>query len=415
MSTQHHRRQRIVAGLDLGTSKIAVLIGSIRENEEGVDVIGVGVAPSTGIRQGVVVNIEATTEAIRKARLEAELMAGVEIDNVWLGVSGNHIQSFDSKGMIAIKNKEVNQDDVARVLETAKSVNVPNEREVLHVLPREFIIDEQQGVADPIGMTGVRLEASVHIITGSQTALQNSIKCCEKSGLKINGLVLQSLASSLAVLSPDEKNLGVALVDIGGGHVELLCFDQGAASFTGMVPVGGNHFTHDVAVGLRTPQVSAEKIKQQYGCAMSEMVSDDESIEVEGVGGRKSRSVRRKYLCEVIEPRAEETLALIKNALEKEGLIDRLGSGVVITGGASQLDGLVELGEFVFDIPVRLGAPANTGGLKDAVRSPAFATSFGLLLYGLEQERARHSEKSDEMGIFKGISRRLKGLLGGAL
>ncbi len=413
MSTSHQKKHKIIAGLDLGTTKVSILIGSVKD--DGVNIIGVGEAPSTGIRQGDVVNIEATMESIRKARLEAELMAGVEIQDVWLGVSGNHIESFDSKGMIAIKNQEVTSEDVDRVLETAKTVNVPQEREVLHVLPREYIIDDQTGVADPVGMTGVRLEASVHIITGSQTALQNSIKCCEKADLKVNGLVLKSLASSLSVLSPDERNLGVAVVDMGGGSCEILCFDQGAACFTTMVPVGGNHFTHDVAVGLRTPQSSAESIKRKYGCAISEMVDENESIDVEGVGGRRSRSVQRKYLCEVIEPRAEETLFLIKKAMMKDQLLTRLGSGVVLTGGASQLNGLIELGEFVFDVPVRMGLPTKTSGLRDAVRSPSFSTAFGLILYGLEQERARHTEKSSDKGLFAGVSKRIKNLLSGAL
>lgn len=404
----------VLAGVDIGSTKVCFVIGTV--NPEGkIEVAGVGTAPNTGIRQGVVVNIEATTESIRKAKEEAELMSGYSVDEVWAGVSGLHIKSFDSRGMVAIKNKEVAQADIDRVIEAAKAIAVPADRTVLHVLPRDYKVDGQDGIIDPIGMSGVRLEASVHIVTGGQTALNNTVKCVERAGLKIAGLVLEQLASALAVLSADEKNLGVGVVDMGGGTCNLLYFVNGSVAQSSVIPVGGQHFTHDVAVGLRTPQVAAEGLKKKYGCALASLINDAETIEVEGVGGRNSRVMPRKELADVIEARAEETLSLIANDIRLSGLMPMLGSGIVLTGGASQLEGLTEMGEFIFDIPVRRGLPNQVGGLTDVVRSGEFATAVGLLMYGLQKRKNLTQHQTGEVNIgqsFDGISKRIKDIFG---
>lgn len=379
----------VLAGLDIGSTKVTVVIGTVGADNL-LQIVGVGTAPNPGIRQGMVVNIEATTEAIKRAREEAELMSGYKIQEVWLGVSGGHIRSFDSKGMVAIKNKEVQSSDVERVIEAAKAVAVPNDRTVLHVIPRDYKVDGHDGILDPIGMAGIRLEASVHIVTGSQTALANNSKCLEKAGLKCAGLVLEPIAAAMATLSDDERALGVCVVDIGGGSCNLVYYVNGSVAHTSLIPVGGQHFSHDIAIGLRTPQSSAEELKKKYGAAMLSLVSDDETIEVEGVGGRKARTVLRRDLVEVIEPRAEETLQLIQQDLRLSGLIPLIGSGVVLTGGASQMEGLLEMAEFIFDVPVRKGIPGKVGGLTEVVRSASFSTAVGLLLFG--QSKKRYTE-----------------------
>lgn len=408
----------VLAGLDIGTTKVTLVIGLVQFNEKSephIEVVGVGTAPNAGVRQGVVVNIEATTESIRKAREEAELMAGYQVQDVWVGVSGTHIRSFDSKGMVAIKNKEVGPQDIERVIEAAKAVAVPADRSVLHVLPREYKVDGQDGILDPIGMSGVRLEANVHIVTAAQTAMTNVVKCTEKAGLRIAGFVLESLAASMSVLSEDEKSLGVCLVDIGGGISSSLYITNGSVASCSVIPVGGQHFSHDVAVGLRTPQVSAEDIKKKYGCALASLISENETIEVEGVGGRKSRTVLRKDLAEVLEPRAEELLQLLHNDIRMSGLMAMLGSGVVFTGGGSLLEGLVEMGEFVFDIPVRKGSPGKVGGLSEVVQSPASATAVGLLLYGLKQQKnlKPQTERDDLLtDTFQQLSHKVRQLFG---
>lgn len=425
------KKQHLIAGLDIGTTKVSVVIGTVNSNpsaaagsgpEFTLDIVGMGTAPNTGYRQGVVVNVEATIEAITKARDEAELMSGYSIEEVYVSVGGTNVKSFDSRGMIAIRNKEVKQDDIERVIEAAKAVAVPSDREVLHVLPREFKIDEQAGIFDPIGMSGVRLEASVHIVTAGQTALQNILKCTEKSGLRVRGLVLQQLASSLAILSEDEKKLGVSVVDMGGGTCDIISYVGGSVAFTSTIPIGGQHFTQDIAMGLRTPQTSAEKVKRKFGCAIADLVDENETIEVEGVGGRKPRALLRRDLCEVIEPRAEETMALIWAEIKKSGLANQIGSGLVLTGGACQLEGLMEMGEFISDIPVRRGTPEQVGGLTDVVRSPECATVVGLLIYGLEnmsvQEKQRLTAQTADAGlhdVMSGWAQRMKDFFGGAL
>lgn len=377
----------MIAGLDIGTTKVTCAVG--RFENDRLDIIGVGTAPNSGVRHGVVVNIDSTTDAIVKAKEEAELMAGQRIEHVWLAVGGQHIQSFSSSGMVAIRGKEVKQEDVDRVIEAAKAVAIPQDRQVLHVLPQDFRIDGQAGIFDPIGMMGVRLEASVFIITGSNSVIQNAVKCAERAGLKVLGLTLQQLASANAVLSADEKNLGVTVVDIGGGTCDLITFYQGSVIHTGLLPVGGQNFTQDVAVGLKTTQTHGETLKRKFGCALPEMVTEDEAIEVESVGGRKPRTLMRRDLCEVLEARAEETLELIHHELEQKNLIGKLGSGVVLTGGGSLLHGLVEMGDFVLDVPVRRGWPEKVGGLVDVAKQPSCATVVGVMLYGLSQEKDR--------------------------
>lgn len=433
------QKQHIVAGLDIGTTKVSLVIGTINSVAAGivagpgggpefspdkftVDIIGLGSASNTGLRQGVVVNVEATIEAIAKAREEAELMSGHSIEEVYVAVGGSHVKSFDSRGMIAIRNKEVKSEDIQRVIEAAKAVAVPADREVLHVLPREFKIDEQAGIFDPIGMSGVRLEANVHIVTAGQTALQNIVKCAEKAGLRVRGLVLQQLASSLAVLSEDEKKLGAAVVDMGGGTCDLIVYVAGSVAFTTAIPVGGQHFTQDIAMGLRTPQTAAEIVKKKHGCAIADLVGENETIEVEGVGGRKPRALLRRNLCEVIEPRAEETMALIWHELRKSGLVNQIGSGIVLTGGACQLDGLMEMGEFISDIPVRRGVPERVGGLTDVVRSPEFSTAVGLMIYGLDnlttQEKQRLTNQTADAAfsdVVTGWAQKVRDFFGGAL
>lgn len=401
--SERPRSDRIVAALDIGTTKVCLAIGVVSEPTEEsqknpkaiappkVNVIGVGTIPSFGMRKGMVVNIDATTDAIMKAREEAELMAGVKITEVTVGISGSHIKSFDSKGMVAIRHQEVTEQDIQRVIEAAKAIAVPSDREVLHVLPREFKIDDQGGIHDPIGMSGIRLEANVHIVTGGKSALQNSIKCAEKAGLRVKGMVLEQLAASRVCLSADEKDLGVALVDMGGGTCDLVLYVQGAVAYTAVIPVGGMHLTNDIAVGLRTPQSTAEEIKKKYGCALSSLVSPEETIEVEGVGGRTERTIMRRLLCDVIEPRIEETLNFVHNEIQRSGFAKLLGAGVVLTGGASQLDGATELGDFVFDMPTRSGRPTNFGGLTDVVSSAAHSTVLGILDFAAENSQPAHT------------------------
>lgn len=383
-------RTRTIAALDIGTTKVTCAIAKV--TDESLDVIGVGTVENSGMRQGVVVNIEATAEAICKAKEEAELMSGVEINRVWLAVGGTHIESFDSQGMVAIRNKEVSEEDIERVIEAAKAVAIPSDRQVLHVLPKEFKIDGQNGIHDPIGMSGVRLECSVHIITGSNSAIQNAIKCTQKAQLIVSGLVLQQLASAMAVVSADEKNLGCCVVDMGGGTCDLITFSQGSVTHTGVIAVGGQNFTHDVAMGLRTTQQNAENLKRTHGSVLVEALSSEESIEVESVGGRASRTISRKDLCDVLEARAEETLELVRNELQQKNLVGKLGSGVILTGGASMLQGLVEMGDFAFDVPVRRGVPRKIGGLTDIVKCASNATVVGVLFYGRDQEKERFSQ-----------------------
>lgn len=390
----------VLASLDIGSSAVKLVMSHVtlnEKNETKIEVTGVGLVPNSGIKQGVVVNIEATTECIRRAKEEAELMSGSKVSEVWVSVSGSHIQSFDSKGMVAVKNKEVNQQDIDRVIEAAKAIMIPADRTVMHVLPREFKIDQQDGITDPIGMMGVRLEANVHIVTASQSAISNLTKCIEKAGLRVAGIVMDQVAITKSVVSSDEKNLGVCIADIGGGATKMVYLINGSVAHTSMVPVGGSHFTHDVAVGLRTPQVSAEILKKKHGCALATLVDEAETIEVDGVGGRKSRTVPRKELAHILEARAEEVLNMIAHDIKMSGLQPLLGSGLVITGGSSQLDGMVEMGEFIFDLPLRRGYPALVGGLKDVVKGGEFATAIGLLFHALEMKKEHYVQQTQDL------------------
>lgn len=377
-------KKDIVVGLDIGTTKICCIVGEIIEPGPSpiIDIVGIGTAPSTGLRKGVVVNIDSTVESITKAVEEAELMAGVEISAVYAGIAGGHIKSFNSTGVVAIKDKEISNHDVQRVIDAAKAVAIPMDREVIHIIPQEYIVDDQDGIRDPVGMSGVRLEAKVHIVTGAVSSAQNIVKCANKSGLNVAEICLQPLASAEATLSSDEKELGVVLVDIGGGTSDIAVFKEGAIVYTGVLAIGGNHVTNDIAVGLRTPQHEAEKIKIKHGCSLAALVKPDETIEVPGVGGRKPRVVPRRLLSEIIEPRMHETFMLIQNELAKSGYQDLVSAGIVITGGATLLEGIVEMAENIFEMPVKRGIPMGVGGLRDVVQSPRFATGVGLLRYG---------------------------------
>jgi cell division protein FtsA len=377
-------KKDFVVGLDIGTTKICCIVGEVAEGGPNpvIDIVGIGTAPSSGLRKGVVVNIDATVESITKAVEEAELMAGIEIGSVYTGIAGGHIKSFNSTGIVAIKDREVTEQDVQRVIDAAKAVAIPLDREVIHIIPQEYMINGQDGIRDPIGMSGVRLESKVHIVTGAVSSAQNIIKCANKAGLNVAEICLEPIASAEAVLSSDEKELGVVLVDIGGGTSDIAIFKDGAIVHTGVLAIGGNHLTNDISVGLRTPMNEAEAIKIKYGCAMASLVSPDDTVEVPGVGGRKARVVSRRLLAEIIEPRVEEIFSLIHREVMKSGFQNALAGGYVITGGSTLLEGMPELAEMIFEMPVKRGLPQNVGGLRDVVNSPKFATGVGLLKYG---------------------------------
>jgi cell division protein FtsA len=399
------KRENLVVGLDIGTTKICAIVGAL--TDEGLDVVGIGTSPSRGLRKGVVINIESTVNAIRKALQEAELMAGCEIKSVFAGIAGGHIKGINSQGVIAIKNREVTNEDVRRVIDAAKALAIPMDREVIHILPQEFIIDDQDGIKEPLGMSGVRLEARVHIVTGAVASAQNIIKSCNKAGVDVGDIVLEQLASSEAVLTHDEKDLGVALVDIGGGTTDIAIFVDGAIKHTSVLSLGGNHLTNDIAVGLRTPTAEAEKIKQISGCCLSSMVGKDETIEVPSVGGREPRILSRQLLAEILEPRVEEIFTLVNREIVKSGYEDLIASGVVITGGSAILPGMPELAEQIFDLPVRRGQPTNIGGLTDVVNSPIYATGVGLVKYGSRNMQTRNFVIGQE-NLFDRVARRMK-------
>ncbi len=380
--------KKLVVGLDIGTSKIVAIVAELKP-EGGFEIIGMGSHPSRGLKKGVVVNIETTVNAIQRALEEAELMADCKIREVYTGIAGNHIKSFNSQGMVAIKDKEVAQMDIDRVIETAKAVQIPNDQQILHVLNQEFIIDGQEDVREPLGMSGVRLEVKVHIVTGAVSAAQNIIKCVRRCGLEVNDLVLQPLASSVAVLSDDEKDLGVCLVDIGGGTTDMAVFTHGAIRHTAVIPIAGDQITNDIAMALRTPTKDAEDIKQRFGCALSQLADPQEMVDVPGVGDRSTRQLSRKTLAEVIEPRVEELYSLVQTELRRSGYEELLSSGVVLTGGSSSMQGMVELGEEIFHMPVRIGMPQYAGGLAEVVRSTRYATGVGLLIAGADEHRQR--------------------------
>ena len=393
MARKQATTENIIIGLDIGTSKIAAIIGKVKP-DGGIEVVGMGRYPSKGLKKGVVVNIDATVESIQRAIDEAERMSGVTASSVYVGIAGSHISSFNSNGMVAISQKEVGEEDIARVIDAAKTIAIPSDQEVLHILPQEFMIDSQGGIREPIGMSGVRLEAKVHMVTGSVSAAQNITKCVERCGLVVADLVLEQLASSEAVLSEDEKELGVCLVDIGGGTTDIAVFQQGAIRHTAVIPIAGDQATNDIAHAFRTPTSAAEDIKKRYACAISQLIANDEEIEVPSVGDRPARCLSRRSLVDVIEPRYEELFQLIQAELRRAGFENKLAAGVVLTGGSSLVEGAVELAEEVFHMPVRLGMPQGVTGLKEEVNSPSYATTVGLLMFAQNHLAAAKPEES---------------------
>jgi len=388
------KKNNVIVGLDIGTTKTCAVVGEAKGT--GIDIIGIGSHPSEGLRKGVVVNIENTVESIRRAVEEAEHVSACEIGSVYAGIAGAHIKGQNSLGIVAVKGREVDEDDVERAIEAAKAIAIPLDREILHTLPQYYVVDEQDGIRDPLGMSGVRLEAKAHIVTGSVTSIQNILKSVNRVGLDVNAVVLEQLASSEAVLSSDEKDLGVALIDIGGGTTDIAVFSEGSIKHTAVIPVGGNYLTSDIATGLRTPVAEAEKIKIKYGCAYTPLIPKDDTIEVPSVGGREPREVSRQILGRIVEPRMEEILSLAYKEIARSGYEDILTAGIVLTGGTAILEGISELAEHIFNIPVRRGSPTGIGGLTDVVNSPMYATGVGLVLYA-----SRHLAR-DGLGKMEG-------------
>ncbi len=373
--------KNLIVGLDIGTSKVVAIVAEYSADGD-MEVIGIGSHASRGLKKGVVVNIESTVQSIQRAVEEAELMAGCQINSVFAGIAGSHIRSLNSHGIVAIRESEVGGSDVARVIEAAKAVAIPADQQILHVLPQEFVIDKQEGIREPVGMSGVRLEAKVHMVTGAVSAAQNIIKCVRRCGLEVDDIILEQLASSYAVLTEDEKELGVCLVDIGGGTTDIAIFTEGAIRHTAVIPIAGDQVTNDIAVALRTPTQHAEEIKINYACALRQLASANETIEVSSVGDRPPRRLARQTLAEVVEPRYEELLSLIQAELRRSGYESLIAAGVVLTGGSAKMEGVPELAEEIFHMPVRLGVPQHVSGLTDVVRNPIYATGVGLLLFG---------------------------------
>lgn len=380
------RKNRIITGLDIGTTKVTAVIGEVTSDGR-VDIVGIGNAPSKGLRKGVIINIENTVKAIQEACKEAQHMAGVHVDSVYASIAGDHIKGFNSRGVIAIsrKNREISEKDKARAIEAAKAVAIPADHEVIHVLPQEYLVDNHDGIKDPVGMRGVRMEVDAHIVTSATTSKENILKCIKKAGYDVKSITMEQLASSEAVLSPDERELGVALIDIGGGTTDVAVYVEGHIWHSYVLPLGGNNITNDIAVGLKTPYDEAEKIKKRYGYAIMDLVNDEEMIKVPSRGNRKNRFVSRKILAEIIEPRVEEIFKMVKEDIETAGYADLISSGIVITGGSSLMEGMIEFGEEIFNIPIRRGEPMGIGGLVDVVSNPAYSTGVGLILYALRK------------------------------
>ncbi|RLB00986.1 MAG: cell division protein FtsA [Deltaproteobacteria bacterium] len=400
-------QEELIVGLDIGTTKICAVVGEV--GADGVNIVGVGTYPSIGLRKGVVVDIESTVNSIRKAVEEAELMAGCEISEVYVGIAGGHISSFNSHGVIAIKNQEVTEQEIERVLDAAQAFAIPFDREIIHIVPQEYIIDDQDGIQNPLGMSGVRLEVKVHIVMGAVSSAQNIVKCCNRAGLNVANIVLESIASSEAVLGREELQLGVALIDFGGGTTDLAIFSDNSIRHTAVLAIGGNNLTHDIALGLRTPMEQAERIKRRYGCALASMIDRNETIEVPSVAGRKPRVLSREILGEILEPRVEEIFALINREILKSGYAELLASGLVVTGGSSLLPGIPELAEQVMDMPVRLGIPTSIGGLVDVVSNPMYATGVGLVLYGYKhRDKRKQFSKNDNKNIWQKVISAMK-------
>ncbi|MBV1911086.1 MAG: cell division protein FtsA [Kangiellaceae bacterium] len=400
--------KKLIVGLDIGTSKVVAIVGEI-SGDGRTDIIGIGSHPSNGLKKGVVVNIESTVQSIQRAVEEAELMAGCQIHSVFAGIAGSHISSLNSHGIVAIRDSEVNSSDVERVIDAAKAVAIPADQRILHILPQEFVIDNQEGIREPIGMSGVRLEAKVHMVTGADSAYQNINKCIRRCGLEVDDIILEQLASSYSVLTDDEKELGVCIVDIGGGTTDIAIFTEGAIRHTAVIPIAGDQVTNDIAVALRTPTQHAEDIKIKYACALRQLTSLEDTIEVPGVGEREPKRMSRQTLAEVVEPRYEELFTLIQAELRRSGFEEIIPAGIVLTGGSSKMEGLIELAEEVFHMPVRLGLPHGISGLVDVVRNPIHATGVGLLLYGQQQNvySSSHQEKNLSLGGFFGSLKKL--------
>jgi len=390
--------KNLIVGLDIGTSKVVALVGEVK-GDGGIEVIGLGSHPSRGLKKGVVVNIESTVQAIQRAVEEAELMAGCQIRSVLCGISGSHIRSLNSHGIVGVKDQEVTPLDVERVIDAARAVAIPADQKILHILPQEYIVDEQDGIKEPVGMSGVRLETRVHMVTGAVSAAQNVVKSVRRCGLDVDDLVLGQLASSYAVLQEDEKELGVCLVDMGGGTTDMAVFTNGAIQHTAVIPIAGDQVTNDIAVALRTPTQHAEDIKVKYACALRQLAGSDENIEVPGIGERPARRLARQTLAEVVEPRYEELLRLVQTELRRSGLEEQLAGGVVLTGGSAKMEGLVQLAEGVFHMPVRIGTPQYVTGLADVVHSPIHATGVGLLLFGYRNRSTQELELGEGAGM----------------
>ncbi len=409
-----HDTAELIVGLDIGTTKICVVVGEI--NDGKAEIIGMGVHPSIGLRKGVVVNIDSTVKSIKKAVEEAEMMANCDITTVYVGIAGSHIKGFNSHGLIPIKNEEVTRDDIGRVVEAARAVPIPQDQKIIHVLPQEFTVDDQSGIQDPQGMTGVRLEADVHIVTGASTAIHNIVKCCNVAGLEVANVVLEQLASAAAILTPEELELGVALLDIGGGTSDLAIFFEGTIKHTYVLGLGGNNLTNDLSIGLRTPMKEAERLKELYGSAISGMIDKDQAIEVPSVGGRNPRRLSQRVMGEILEPRIEEMLTMVNQEMNERAENNMLykeyvNAGVVLTGGTALLANIQDLAEQIFDQPVRLGNPTDLGGVTDIINTPQCATGVGLVLYGLRNRNQLAVAHRNRQAMGK-ISSRLKGFLG---
>jgi cell division protein FtsA len=396
----------MIVGLDIGTSKVVAIVGEVGADGD-MEVVGIGSHQSRGLKKGVVVNIESTVQSIQRAVEEAELMAGCQIHSVYAGIAGSHIRSLNSHGIVAIKDREVFPHDVERVIDAAQAVAIPADQKVLHILPQEYVIDAQEGIKEPLGMSGVRLEAKVHLVTCAVNAAQNIEKCIRRCGLDVEDIILEQLASSHAVLTEDEKELGVCLVDIGGGTTDIAIFTEGAIRHTGVIPIAGDQVTNDIAMALRTPTQYAEEIKIKYACALAQLAGAEEVIKVPGVGDREPRNLSRQSLAEVVEPRYDELFTLVQAELRRSGYEDLLAGGIVLTGGTSKMEGVIDLAEEIFHMPVRIGSPQTVQGLQDIVRNPIYATSVGLLIYGLQQQGGKRGY-GDRLGDGAGLFGRVR-------
>ncbi len=402
--------RNLIVGLDIGTSKVAAVVGEIT-SDGNIEVIGIGKSISRGLKKGVVVNLESTVQSIQRAIEEAELMAGCQIKSVFAGIAGSHIKSLNSHGVVAIKDKEVTQYDIDRVIDSARAMAIPADQKILHILPQEFIIDLQDGIKEPIGMSGIRLEAKVHMVTGSVSASQNIIKCIRRCGLEVEDIVLEQLASCNAVLTEDEKELGVCLIDMGGGTTDIAIFVEGAIKHTAVIPIAGDQVTNDIAVALRTPTINAEDIKQKYACALTQMANVEGTIDVPSIGDRAPRKISMQNLAEIIEPRYEELMLLVQSELRRSGNEELIAAGIVLTGGSSKVKGLIELAEEIFHMPVRMGGPENVTGLTEVTRNPMYSTGVGLLIYGKEHQGIAKTTDTEQGSFFQKMKNWVQGNL----